>query len=198
MLYYIVASLLFCCCHFSTSKKDNQANNNAHKQVTCSESIPDMKYEETILSIDAAVQNFESANFLFGEEKFVCLYENGKQFKEEAIKFLSSTTATQRQKLICIYSMQGLNLDDYISFAEGAAPLYQEGVINERLMDLIICANIPEKYILVRNYNNPKVKSLLQGITNYPNCSRDLKESIDKILTGETWNEIEEFLRNRG
>ena len=198
MLYYIMASLLFCCCQQSTANRNGQVNNKVQDQLTCSESIPEMKYEEAILAIDTLVRNFESASLLFGEEKFVCLYENGKQFKEEAIKFLALTTVTQRQKLISVYSMQGLGLDDYVRYVEGSAPLYRDGVINEKLMDLIICANVPEKYILVRNYDNPQVRSLLQDIKSYPNCTDEFKRSIYKILTGITWNEIESFLKYRG
>ena len=59
MLYYIMASLLFCCCQQSTANRNGQVNNKVQDQLTCSESIPEMKYEEAILAIDTLVRNFE-------------------------------------------------------------------------------------------------------------------------------------------
>lgn len=61
-------------------------------------------------------------------------------------------------------------------------------------MQLIIASNLPPNYAIIKNFHDSQVKIMLNEIKNNKNTSLALKYRIDKILSGESWANLKDFI----
>jgi hypothetical protein len=153
-------------------------------------------YDSTIALIEREAVHIVSWDELFGIEEFTDLYEHSSFYLYDAINFLGKEGYTNTQKLICINSMQRLNLEDYLKLCVECSNLYNSNKISEDILKWAIIPNFSNRYNIVRNYKNISVVKLLNGIRAHPGLSQAFKKSIDLILSGESWDNIKEVTGN--
>jgi hypothetical protein len=124
------------------------------------------------------------------DSNFLILFEHSNAYKEDAIRYLRNSEHTSQQLLICILAMQNLEINDYIDFCEAFTMLYEKGNIPEWVLIVLISPNFLKKHVIIENYSNPKVIKLLERINNYSSASKELKQNVTEILSGQAWNEL--------
>jgi hypothetical protein len=126
----------------------------------------------------------------------VALYEHSKYYANDAILFLANEKYTDRQKELCICSMQKAALADYVVIVSHCQKLFDQGKMTESVLKWAIAPNFSNRHLIVRNFNDEKVKLLLQGIRNDDKTSMQLKELTDDILSGKLWSNIRDASAN--
>jgi hypothetical protein len=151
-----------------------------------------VNFDTTILLIDRKCEKCESWDALFYFKDFNNIYEHGTLYLADALSFLSNERYNDKQKKICICSMQRAALKDYIEIVNKCKKLFDEGKMPEDILAWAVAPNFSNKYLIVRNYNDDSVKKLLNKIYLDKKTSQQLKETIEEILSGALWNSIKE------
>lgn len=154
-----------------------------------------MEFQHRIDSIEKKIIDLTTAQDLYTVGEFIEVYEYPEYYIDSVLKFLEISNKTIQQKMIAIYSIQKLSENMYISFAQKATKLYQMKIINEDLIALIISSDLPPNYTIIKNYNNYDVIELLNTIKDDGTTSLNMKNRIEKILSGVAWEKVQENLR---
>ena len=180
-------------CSGSTSSLKVQNDTDKRLPVVMDSNYQKVGYDTTILLIEKKAANNVSWDELFGIKEFIDLYEHGSFYIDNAIEFLSRGESTPAQKKISINSMQKVRLEDYIRLCKECKFLYDSGKISEDILKWAIAPNLSNKYLIVRNYENTEVVEFLNSIKSDPKVSEEFKKSIEKILSGISWESIKEI-----
>jgi hypothetical protein len=161
------------------------------KNKTMTTSIyPKLNFDSSVKELAAKDSNMESNNFFLNDTLFLKLFEHSKIYKNEAIEFLKEKGHNNQQLAICILSMQNLEISDYIDFAEAFTSLYEKGNIPEWLLFNLLCPNFFKNDVIVKNYRSPNVIQLLGRIKKNNTTSKELKQNVTEILSGQAWSEL--------
>lgn len=200
-LYKLFSSAFFVifCIGCSGSNSSPVAKQNISNKLT----IMDTNYQKvgyavTILQIDKRCENSGTWDALFADKIFVNIYEHSSYYVDSAIEFLSDEKFNLHQKTVCVYSMQRVELQDYIRFFEECKNLFNTGKIPELLLNRVISPTFGKKKIVVANYDNVDVKRILESIKDGGKASKEFKVMIEKILSGEYWNNVKKFMDESG
>ncbi|MEO5890621.1 MAG: hypothetical protein ABIQ31_10230 [Ferruginibacter sp.] len=153
-----------------------------------------LNYTASILEIDLGNQGGGTWEALFANKEFIDVYEHNAYYIDSAIRFLSDPQFTIHQKTICVYTMQRTKLKDYIRILEHCANLFNKGKIEELLMNRAISPTFGRRKIILKNYDDEAVKSILERTRDGGKASQEFKVMIDKILSGEYWKNTQKFI----
>ncbi|MEO8404595.1 MAG: hypothetical protein ABI480_08375 [Chitinophagaceae bacterium] len=151
-------------------------------------------YTATILQIDKKSENSGTWETLFTDKEFIDIYEHSSSYIDSAIRFLTDEKYSLHQKTVCIYSMQRAKLEDYVLILEQCANLFEKEKIPELLLKRAISPTFGKKRPVIENYNDANVKRILESIKGDGKVSQEFKTTIEKILSGEYWNNIKDSL----
>lgn len=174
----------------SSSKIQNDADN---KLITMDSNYKKVGYDTTILLIEKKAVNNVSWDELFGIKEFTDLYEHSTFYINDAIKFLGREEFTPAQKKISINSMQRAKLEDYLKLCDECKFLFDIGKVSEDILKWTITPNFSNRHLIVRNYENAKVVEFLNSVKIDTKVSEEFKKSIEKILSGKSWESIKEM-----
>ncbi|KYP13484.1 MAG: hypothetical protein A1D16_12365 [Flavihumibacter sp. CACIAM 22H1] len=144
-----------------------------------------LSFDSTILLIEKKVVDLTSAEDLFAVQEFVGIYENPHLFSGDAISFIYRADRTDQQKLIAVYSMQKLSLNEYLKIFEKAIAQFNNSKLSEVVLENIISAPIGKEKIILNNSRNQSVLKLLNELKNNSRVSEKLRYRIEKIITRE-------------
>ena len=93
----------------------------AASAVGCTESAPRSyaEYRAEIVAIRQRVVDLTAAGDLLGVANFVALYEHPRNSISNALCFLEDPSNSNETKMVAVYSMQKLPLDEYVTFERG-------------------------------------------------------------------------------
>jgi hypothetical protein len=120
-------------------------------------------------------------------ETFDELAAAGAENIDFCIRYLAERREPGRQKLIAMYSMYQLGVDDYVVFVRKLAKLYHSGLLFPRQLSEGIhrYSDLP-----VEQYNNPKIQALFKEMVAQEDIPPDIKEEIRYIRSGEGFAEM--------
>ncbi len=147
-------------------------------------------YDTTILLIDKKCETCETWDALFAIKEFIDLYEHSSFYIADALLFISNDRYNDKQKKICICSMQKTTLDDYINILRKCQILYDSDAISEDVLEWAVSPNFSNRYLIVRNFKEEKVRKILNQIHEDQKTPPQLKEKIEDILSGALWENI--------
>jgi len=151
---------------------------------------PKLNFDSSITELAVKDSSMESNNFFLNDTLFLKLFEHSELYKEDAIVFVKKGGHSNQQLVICILTMQNLTINDYVSFAEAFITLYEKGNISEWLLFNLLNPNFLKNDVIVRNYSNQRVIKLLEKIKSSNTASKELKQNVTEILSGQAWNEL--------
>lgn len=151
---------------------------------------PKLNFDSSIRELAIKDSSMESNNFFLNDTLFLKLFEHSQIYKDEAIEFLKEKDHNYQQLAICILSMQNLEINDYTDFSEAFTTLYEKGNIPEWLLANLMCPNFFKNDVIVKNYSKPKVIKLLERIKSNRTSSKELKQNVTEILSGQAWSEL--------
>lgn len=173
--------------NFSCQCSSSNTGSNSQEQEVINSNSPKIMYSSSILIINSKAKNLDTWDGLFNIGEFVTLYENSIFYIDSAILFLRDTNFTDRQKKICIATMQRVSLEHYIKICYECKSLFDKEVINEELLEWSIVPNFSNRYLILRNYKSPLVSEFLKSLKENSRVTGDFKERMDEILIGKTW-----------
>jgi hypothetical protein len=76
---------------------------------------------------------------------------------------------------------------------------YNTGKVTEPLLEGAICPNFLRKRIIIDNFNNPQVATLLLSIQNDKKVAdRDFRKWLPNIISGKSSRELKQFDEDSG
>src|SRR4029077_7858908 len=121
-------------------------------------------YSKTILLIEERLKNTGTWDALFADSSFIHLYENSSICLDSANQFISNNKYTDHQKIICIYSLQRADLNTYVRFFATCEHLFEDGKLQEVVIKKALTPTFGKRKIIVENYNNKTVVSILKKL----------------------------------
>lgn len=121
-------------------------------------------------------------------ESFDELAAAGAENIDFCIRYLAESKETGRQKLIALYSMYQLDVDDYVVFVRKLTKLYHSGLLGPRELSGAIYYRY--SLVAVEKYNNPKIQALFKEMAAQEDIPPDIKEKIRYIRSGEGFAEM--------
>lgn len=95
--------------------------------------------------------------------------------------------------------MNRLPTSSYLDFAEKGVSLYEKDVIGEDLIKLILTFSFNHRVpVLISEFNDAKVKNVLSAAKSHPKATKQFKENIDNILSGNAYRELKAFRSQSG
>jgi hypothetical protein len=169
--YFILFNVIFACKNYNSNNNVKFTNKNIRNDSGCKA----LAYTSIILEIAKNSKGNGTWDALFKEPKFIKIYEKPTCYIDSTIDFLSNDTYSLHQKTVCIYSMQKLNLKDYIMILNASSDLFQKKKIPEELLE---------------------IEKILKKIIDNKELSSNLKNILERILSGEYWKKLKEFEDN--
>ncbi len=126
------------------------------------------------------------------QNRFLNLYEHSSWYVIDASNFLSNDTFTERQKMICLNSLQGLSINKYVPILRRCDSLFNAGKIPESLLSWSLAPNFSNRHLVVRNYKNEDVRGILNDLLQNDRCTPDFKDLIKNILSGDLGDNIKD------
>jgi hypothetical protein len=176
-LYFMLASLAF-----ADSKID------AHDMMNT--------YDEQVISIDKGSGEIVAKEFLLEYEPFVKLAAEGAKNIDACIEFLASKGHSHQQLMIAILSMHSLEVQDYVSFLNRLAGLFDRGLVSPYELGLAVVPSYAFSTVIIENYSQGAVQSALREIAARPNIRPSTKSAIESILSGKALGDMKAFRRD--
>lgn len=176
--------------HLNACSITPDKNSGTINRIKADTTYEKVNFDSTILLIDQKSKNSETWDALFYFKEFTNLYEHSLIYFSDATLFLSRESHSEQQNKICICAMQRAPLENYIDIVRECKSLFDDGKISEDLFRWAIDPNFSKSHLIVRNYSEEAVKTLLNDIYQDKNASTSLKETIQNILSGSLWSDI--------
>jgi len=141
--------------------------------------------------VEKALPGLDWYGAFIANKAFVEIYEHSSSYFDDVKKLLLKKQFNEDQAVICIFSMQNLNIDDYVELCRIYTELYDQHKISEDTLELIIIRDFLKKRVIGDNYTNPKVIALLNTLHNGQRISKSFKGVIEDILAGKFYNDTE-------
>jgi len=162
-----------------------------HSQISDKEKPTYKKknFDSLMNVVEKGMPGLEWYGALIANKAFVEIYEHSSSYFEDVKKLLSKEQFTQDQAVICVFSIQKLNINDYVELCRIYTELYDQHKISENTLELIIIRDFLKKRVIADNYTNPKVIALLNTLNNDKMISKNFKAMIEDILSGKFYND---------
>ena len=157
-----------------------------------------MTFETRVTGIRKKIVDLTSPSDLFTVPEFIEVYENPLLYFGEAETFISNSSNSEVDKEIVIYSMNKVELSYYVKFVNGCFESFKKGDLPEDLLERAISYPFSKNLLIVENFEDQKVRLLLEDILEDKNTHLKLKNKITDILSGKTWTEIKKFREESG
>ena len=123
--------------------------------------------------------------FLIGLPSFDRLAAKGAMYIDDCVKYVAVQAQDQRNQFIAVAAMYALDIDDKVNLIRRLLQYYELGLISEswiyRVVDL---THYPR--VFVEHYLDARVQASLIDIRSQPGISDGMKESLARILRGQT------------
>jgi hypothetical protein len=150
-------------------------------------------YRTEIVSIRQKVVDLSAASDLLGVAHFVALYEDPRNSISNALCFLEDPSNSDETKMVVVYSLQKLPLDEYVVFEAKLLDMSRAQQFSSKLFNQAIFPGLEWSIKLQRNYQAPEVKALLNSIAQSSLVNEHNKSYISDILSGKAWKQILEL-----
>lgn len=171
--------------------------NFCHFTVIAKESSGMINYNHSIKKIALEIPDLTSTFDLLLSQEFVDLYKNPKQHIQSVIHLYQSEDFNDHEKEVAIYTMHGLELDQFIAYANRLLTLYQEKKISSQLFKMAIFPLLDWNSILVINYKDKRVKEFLMRLQDCDlMADKNFNKLISDISSGEQlkfYNEYKKY-----
>jgi hypothetical protein len=151
------------------------------------------EYQKSIQGIYRDVVDLVAPSDLFGVTNFVELFEEPQRYKTNAIVFLGDKSNTDEQKMVVVYSLQRLPLDDYVKYEQELLHLAQRSKLSKTFLNRSIFPASDWNTTLEFNYEESGVRKLLRELAACDLISEDNKAYVKSVLSGEAKKDILEL-----
>lgn len=149
-------------------------------------------FPERIRSISEAAGDLSTTpEGLFNDESFIEIYEKPGAFAKAAAAIYSDPKQPLLNKEVTGYAMQRLPLQQFIELVSLVADLVSTDSLPPRLLDKLAFPAFNWGAQLALNYDDPKVKALLERLASLKQLSQQRRDIIrERVLTGAMRKDI--------
>ena len=151
--------------------------------LSCGQKFNKVKYCDAILNIELRTGELVAATSLFNDTIFLNIFKYSNLYKEEAIAFLSDSSYSEQQKMISVFSMQNLNVNNYIDYAEKSFVFYEQNKISDNILRVVLSSDVNSNN-LKKVYGDKRFLSMVKNVYLLPKSSDKLKRIANAILIG--------------
>ena len=155
-----------------------------------------IKFPVYVKEIAQEVGDLTAYPDVWRSNKFHYLFKNISLYIKDSLEVLSSEKLTDTEKHVVILAVQGLDLDNRILFAEKLINLLEKGKISHRIFRKTLFIEYSWSTLFQKQFQQEKVQKLLIRIRNSKFVETELKQYIDRILSGKALQDIEEMRAN--
>jgi hypothetical protein len=151
------------------------------KELKATEDVAD--YARKVEIVDRLAGEVVAAKAFIYDEEFIKLASEGSRNIDGCIQFLSEDGHSPQQRLIAILAMYKLDLGEYLVFLRKL-----KGLLDKRLVssfEMIRGVSPMFSAVIVENYGDKDVQSLLKELEKSDNAPASLKKYIRSVLSGE-------------
>ena len=150
-------------------------------------------YREQIQLIEQSIIDRTSTSDLFGVTNFLALYREPKSSLSNAISFLKDRSQSSAAKMIVIYSVQRLPLNEYLAFERQLLILAREKAITREFFNKAIFPGLNWNVELQKHYKLRRVRNLLKELKRSTILDNGNKAYINEILSGKAGADVDDL-----
>lgn len=182
--------------YFCNSRKSNLHSEPTVKQVIAKDTS--LTFQDRISEIKKKVVDLTSLSDLFLIREFTVVYENPMAYIDDAEYFILNSNRPRVYKEIVVYSMNGLDIEQYRLFVSICYESFKKDNLEEDILARAIGYPFSERMVIIENYEDEGVRELLDSILVDRKVSLKLKGQVTDILSGKTWSGIKKFREESG
>jgi hypothetical protein len=159
-----------------------------------------MSYEDYFretLELSSRMESSPAWSDLFLHDQFRRMFLVPEQHFLYAQMLVADAKAIEEQKMIAIYSIQGIPLEEYLEFLRHVVSLARSDLLSSRLMEKAIFPSYQWNTLLAEHYQNPSVVGFLQLVRQVGGLSESAQKRLSLIESGEACEDVQE-LRSSG
>jgi len=154
-----------------------------------------INYANKVIAIDRLAGQIIATEGLLYDESFIRLAKEGTANIDACVQFLADQGRTSQQKMIAILSMHSLGVREYVLFLHKLADLFDKGLVTSNDLGSAVVPANAFSTVLIENYNESDVRSLLMGIAERKGIRPATKSAIESILSGKALEDWISFRR---
>jgi len=157
-----------------------------------------LNFDSLLNVIDLQIDgDWEPPGKLLRLADFNTIYDNPNRYIESIKKSFANKNLSETKKMICLYSVQQLDLKHYLELSNYCLKLVNDGFLSERIFFLLIFPyewNTDIRF--AENYKLEGVKKFLKAVIN--NEKLPWRNSIKNVLNGQMLRDRKRMNREGG
>lgn len=146
-------------------------------------------FEEKLIAISHKIYPHKNPESLFLSRDFVWIYRHPSHYLPHVINLLNNPFCSEKVKLIAIYGMEKLDLDNYLLLLQEGIKLYQKGIISQGLLKTLLGFSLAECHPLIKYYNSAYLLDTIRSLRISWNLFHEIPEHITTILNGSAFEQ---------
>ncbi len=142
-------------------------------------------FAERVRGVDREARDLLSYTFLLIIPSFQSLADDGPMNVADCLAALATTGMTDHQRTIAILSLHKLAIRDYVVFLRGLVSLRDQNRVTPGELSLAVFRREGFGQDLIESYQDPPLRTILAEIAARTDTSRNLREFIAEILSGQ-------------
>ncbi|OQW89619.1 MAG: hypothetical protein BWK78_07620 [Thiotrichaceae bacterium IS1] len=157
-----------------------------------SEERKSIDFQQYVKDITKEVTDLTDDGILLKSKKFRYLFNQIHWYTREALEALSSPTFSNTDKHVVVFAIQGLELEDLLSFAEQLQKLLENGKVSSRIFRETLFPPYNWNTLLAEHFENQEVRQRLIAIRESTAVAPEVKQDINQLLSGQALEDIKE------
>jgi hypothetical protein len=153
-----------------------------HYELNCSYS----EFKKRIDRIDDSINTMSTTAEYYSVDDFKNIFDSASYYYDHSMAFMSDSGEPNGKKIIVMYLMAALPLEDYLLYVNKLNELYKKKFINDYIFVYALINPITACPVLVMNYRNKKERRLLWKILLENQQSKEIRQAILDILSGDS------------
>jgi len=151
------------------------------------------KYQQCVESIHRQVVDLTAADDLVRITNFIRLYLRPNLNLTNALRYIDDPTNDDVGKMIVVYSLQGLSLNDYVDYEKNLLYFARDGRLSKSTLNEAILPALDWSTKIQVNFERPNVRSLLKAFINSDLVTAENKQYFREVLSGQAKKDVIEL-----
>jgi hypothetical protein len=151
------------------------------------------QYQGCIQAIHRQVVDLTASDDLFEASNFVAIYSDPNAYLTNAMRYLGDVTNSDECKMIVVYSLQRLQLDDYVNYERNLLHLARAGSLSKSALNKAVFPALEWSTKIQINFEKPNVRKLLQECVQSDLITPENKAYSRDVLSGKAKQDVAEL-----
>jgi hypothetical protein len=154
-----------------------------------SQNTQSISFQKRMEIVHSKVVDLTALTDLYHVPEFLEVYKNPYRYKDAVLRYLKQSD-NDTNRIIAIYSMSDLSIDNYVDQLNSFYILFQKKAVSGLLLSRYIFNEFDVKQRMFKNYKNPSLRNVLNKILIDKNISLEIKANIKGLLNGKIYRDL--------